>query len=311
MTTSTLSSADSNQSGSPSVDSNQGGEDSHDTEGRLAALEKKTGRMRLSLKLKLAITLFLIIGSVAHMAFVYNAASSLSLEDTTLSGFTQGAEVGTFIVTVELTFDNPTFTSIDIDRLAYEIYVEDDYLGEGEKGEFSIKSGTQDHLFSLIIDLDDLSGPVLTLITQDTATLRIEGDVTIPVKAFGLFRWKTLTLPFDLEEEVSTSVTGRGDDIAPVPVILQPPVYNVLEGVIELLWSPNADMDFDRYEVHMSTEQGFTPSTSTLEETIPDRGTTDTSITPSGHLQTYYFKIRVVDEQGLTSDSNEVFILYP
>jgi len=289
------------------------GEESKETppiEERLRDLDKQNRRLRFSLRLKVAVTIILLVGAIFHMALVYRAASSLTLEDKNLSGFVPGSEAGTYVVTVDLTFNNPTSTAIDIDALNYEIFVEGDYLGKGGKGGFSIPPGTETHDFSITIALEDLTGPTLTLITQETATIRITGDVTIPVKAFGLFRWKTLTLPFDMEDEVSTTGGGQVNAIPPSPVVLQEPATNTVDSTITLSWSMNTDVDFSRYEVHMSTDPGFTPSAATLQANIDAREEITATLTPTAHLTTYYFKVRVVDDQGLHSDSNEVFTFY-
>ncbi len=100
------------------------------------------------------------------------------------------------------------------------------------------------------------------------------------------------------------------DDIlisdAPLNVNLEAP-FNITEHSMAIQWSENQDNDFAQYEIYRSQSAGVNRS-STLIGTITDQSTTsytDTYITFAG--TTYYYKVYVVDQEGLYNQgSNEV-----
>ena len=88
----------------------------------------------------------------------------------------------------------------------------------------------------------------------------------------------------------------------PKASILRTPT-DVKASSMRLEWSPGTLEDFARYEVHKSTEPGFTPSGDTLVAEITDSATT--SYTASGLSQntTYWFKIRTYYVDGSYGNS--------
>jgi hypothetical protein len=90
----------------------------------------------------------------------------------------------------------------------------------------------------------------------------------------------------------------------PTAVILNA-LTNITTSSVELDWAQNSDSDFKQYEIHKSTTAGFTPSTSTLVQTITTKNTINVTVSGLTAGTTYYFKIRVVNTNNLFSDSNE------
>lgn len=88
----------------------------------------------------------------------------------------------------------------------------------------------------------------------------------------------------------------------PKSVILKPP-FNVKANSMTLIWSQATRDDFTRYEVHMSTEPGFTPTNETLLVTITDRANTSYTVSGLSLNTIYYFKIRSYYTDGLYGDS--------
>lgn len=89
----------------------------------------------------------------------------------------------------------------------------------------------------------------------------------------------------------------------PVAVTLNQPQMGSTSA--DLSWSESADDDFARYEVHYSLEAGFSPGNGTRATSISNRLSTDHSITGLQLARTYHFLVRVVDQGGLSNDSNE------
>ena len=88
----------------------------------------------------------------------------------------------------------------------------------------------------------------------------------------------------------------------PTAVITKVPT-DIGANSITLVWSQNTLEDFTRYEVHMSTEPGFTPSAETLLTTITNATITSYTIDNLPSSTTYYFKIRTYTSAGSYGDS--------
>jgi len=88
----------------------------------------------------------------------------------------------------------------------------------------------------------------------------------------------------------------------PRAVILKPP-SDVKANSMTLTWFQATRENFTRYEVHMSTEPGFTPSNETLVATITDRANASYTVSDLSLNTTYYFKIRTYYTDGLFGDS--------
>lgn len=93
-------------------------------------------------------------------------------------------------------------------------------------------------------------------------------------------------------------------DRTPVSPILG---YNVIGSTyIELKWSINADPDFLVYLLYSSSHDNFEISSNTFVDSISERSSTTYNITGLEPTTTYYYKIRVQDNNGNWNDSNEL-----
>jgi LEA14-like dessication related protein len=274
-------------------------------------MERRLRRLTWGSRLRLIFTLVILLGVGLHLGLVYHAASSLELVDERLDSVVP-VSADTYEVSFTLTLDNPTSISVEVDHISYDVYVEDDFAGAGERSGFSLDPGKEELSLSLTFSGQNLSGPALTLLTQGGAMVTIKGDVTIPAKFLGLFTWRHLTLPYEVEERVDSGEEDGGglDDPPPVPVSLFEPVYVPPDGA-RLDWSPNIDTDFDRYEVHTSPDALFEPSSATLAGTLTDREETTLTVTGLDHLSEHYFLVRVYDDAGGHSDSNIMSLWMP
>lgn len=111
--------------------------------------------------------------------------------------------------------------------------------------------------------------------------------------------------PFFTDSNILEART-RGFNDPPDPVHLYDP-EDVSNCEANLSWTQNIDSDFAYYEIHVSTDSGFTPNAETM---FGDPITTQAELTKrvNGLCEntTHYFKIRVYDSGGLYADSNEV-----
>lgn len=89
--------------------------------------------------------------------------------------------------------------------------------------------------------------------------------------------------------EINRPATGGGD---------------VTRSSVTVRWSRSVDDDFQRYEVHAGLNQGYTPSSGTLKQTITNRDTTQATVEGLRSDTSYEFVVRVVDQSGHQADSN-------
>ena len=252
--------------------------------------------------LRILVTVIIIVALVGHVAIVINAANSLEVERARVISVAPGIVLGDFVVVFQITLHNPTGSSIDADRITYKIFLENVFIGEGEKTAFQVEPGSQNLEFEVTFNVYDLPAPVQELFFGSVSTLTIEGEVTVPIMLFGVWRYSEVTVPYEHEEEVSSG-TDPPDNPPPIPVILAPPVYRPTASA-SLTWSMNGDIDFIRYEVHHSTSPDFSPSGSTKLTDLTEQSTTSYTAGNLQHLTTHYFIVRVYDSVGQHADSN-------
>lgn len=275
----------------------------------LGSLRRTVRRLRHVTWLKVAITLVIAIALVGHVVIVWNTARSLEMVSVRVTAVEPGSIEGDFTVQFTITLDNPTSGSIDVDLLRYKLYLEGEFIGEGEKEDFEVEPGEQELDFEVTFNALELTAATQDLLLQDSATLRIKGEATVPIKLFGAWRYTTVTVPFDEEEEVSAG-DGPGPDPPPLPVLLTQPVYRPTNSAV-LTWSRSNEADFLRYDVHYSTYPDFTPSEATRAASIQDPATNTHTVGGLAHLTTYYFIVRVYDAAGQFADSNRVSLFIP
>jgi hypothetical protein len=92
----------------------------------------------------------------------------------------------------------------------------------------------------------------------------------------------------------------------PTPVTLSvPSPDDITEDSVKLKWTGYTDPDFQRYEVYRSNMPG---SLGELVSTIRDASINTCAVTGLEPGSSHYFTIRVVDIEGLTSDSNQILV---
>ena len=113
----------------------------------------------------------------------------------------------------------------------------------------------------------------------------------------GIWYWRVRTWDnHDAWSNWSNPWIVKIDTTPPTTVTLEEPA-DVTKNSVTLTWSKNTDSDFKQYEIYKDSE---------LVTTITDRNTTTYTVPDLSSGTTYYFKIRVVDNAGLSADSTQV-----
>jgi len=73
-----------------------------------------------------------------------------------------------------------------------------------------------------------------------------------------------------------------------------------------LSWATSPDDDFARYELHMSRNASIMPDNRTLVANLTNRQITEYTKENLELARTYYFMVRIFDEDGMQNDSNTV-----
>ncbi|KAA0003878.1 MAG: hypothetical protein FE043_01850 [Thermoplasmata archaeon] len=157
-------------------------------------------------KIKLAVTIVIIAGVIIHLAFVYNAAKSIEITDKKIVGvYPKYPSVDEYEVKFMLTLNNPKHTNIEVEYISYKIYIENEYLGKGEKPRFYLEHGQNNQTFLFSFSIFNLTTPTSHLLMNGNANMTIKGDVIIPAKFLGLFTWRYIKVPYTIHERVKIS----------------------------------------------------------------------------------------------------------
>ncbi len=154
-------------------------------------------------KIRLLITIIIIAGVIIHLFLVYDAAKSIEVVDKKIVGlYPVYPKIDEYEVKFMLTLKNPKSTTIEVDYISYKIYIENEFLGEGEKPRFFIKHGTENHTFLFSFNIMDLTSSTREILINGNANVTVKGEIIIPAKFLGLFTWKYIKIPYTISDKV-------------------------------------------------------------------------------------------------------------
>ncbi|MCD6222369.1 MAG: LEA type 2 family protein [Thermoplasmata archaeon] len=152
-------------------------------------------------KVKVIITIVLILGVAIYLVMVYDAAKSIRIVDKRIKSV-YPSKIDEYDVKFSLTLKNPKNFDIEIDYISYNIYVENEFVGKGIKPHFYIESGTKKYDFDATFSVKGLSESAKNLLIKGGANIKIKGVVMIPAKFLGLFTWKHIKIPYEINEQI-------------------------------------------------------------------------------------------------------------
>ncbi len=142
----------------------------------------------------------LLLGTGTHLYLMYEAARSLEIRFERMDDIDHLGN-GRYRISFALGFHNPRDVDIEAHELDYDVYMEDEFVGQGTARDLVIPPGRSSREFSLDFDARDAPG-LVDILLKDTAVLTVEGEAKVPVKAFGALEWASAEVPFREEREV-------------------------------------------------------------------------------------------------------------
>lgn len=169
----------------------------------------KERAIRIFKQIKIILIVMAIIGALIHLYLMYDAASKLDILNKSIDGIDYDG--GTrYRIRFTITFENPTSSSIEVSAITYKVYIESTYAGYGKRCGLTIPPGNSKRDFEFIFDVKDMPSLGLAVIGKTILEVDIKGEVTIPVKAFGFIDYTTISVPYNIKEEVNISKDGGG-----------------------------------------------------------------------------------------------------
>ncbi len=166
-------------------------------------IPKKTGKKGKKV-LKTVISLIiivLIVITIIYLALIYQAASSVKIDPKKINGV-KVISIQDYEVEFVLTLKNTANINVQVEKITYEVFIENDFLGKGEKLDFTIKSGTNDYIFSLGFNIFDLATAIRNQLLNSTSSIRINGQIFIPIKLLRMIKVGEVTGDYELVEDI-------------------------------------------------------------------------------------------------------------
>lgn len=160
--------------------------------------------IKTSALIKMGIYLIIVVGILVYLYGLYQAGTNLKIEDVKI----RTVEIippTSLRFKVNVDFNNPANQEIDVSSLMYKVYLEDKYIGEGYKFQLSIPHNFSTSILEFEFDVKDTV--VGAVKAGDNANITVKGQVNVPIKVFGLFTYKTVTVPYTYTKQVSISGT--------------------------------------------------------------------------------------------------------
>ena len=167
---------------------------------------------------------FLILVGVAGIAYdlirVKQAAEQLKVVDVgvgsvDLSGFPVPTRID---LDIRLKIRNPVDYTIAVDKLTYDIYINNRFVGQGAKQNLVIY-GNGESVIAMPVSITsaDAIAAIIEVLKTGTIQVMVRGTIEAPVRWFGIIRVFTVTAPYQFTKNVHISQLIKGGP--PVEVV--------------------------------------------------------------------------------------------
>lgn len=173
-----------------------------------------------------AIGLFFII-LVAGFGYygyqLYTAAEGIEVTSVSVSSLNLGNGLIPSKISLELDIKvkNPSSTTVQLDRLSYNIYINDKFAAEGTKAFIEIPANRETPIrIPVDIVISDVLNLVGSLIMEGKRTIQIDivGTVDVPILLFGSIRTISIYVPFEESQTYELPIP----ELPKLPIFPQP-----------------------------------------------------------------------------------------
>jgi LEA14-like dessication related protein len=152
----------------------------------------------------LLIIVIIIIAMVIDLFLAYLVAPLVKVSSQKVESFTP-ISTNDYEIDFVITMDNPTDSKILIEKITYNLFVEFQLVGRGEKTSFELSPGKTDQSFSVNIDINDLSIVIREQLLSSTVSIKIAGTMTIPIRLMRAIKIGEVTREYELLQDISAS----------------------------------------------------------------------------------------------------------
>lgn len=162
----------------------------------------------------LAVSVLIVVIFLAGIGFyfyqLYTVAKNIKIEeaklvDVSLEGFNPAVldfypEKVNFIFGIVV--DNPSNYGLVLDKVEYQVCVENRYFGEGFKENVYIPPNTKTSLnFTVESNTTEILEIIFDMIKREDTVIdyKLNGTITLPIKLFGAFKVLSVRIPFTHE----------------------------------------------------------------------------------------------------------------
>jgi len=112
---------------------------------------------------------------------------------------------------IRLKIHNPTDYTIAVDKLTYEIYINNRFVGQGVKQDLVIHGdGESDITMPVSITSADAIAAIIEVLKTGTIQVMMRGAIDVPVRWFGIIEIFTITTPYQFAKNVHLSQLIKG-----------------------------------------------------------------------------------------------------
>ena len=168
------------------------------------------GSVKATLVAVLALIIILTLAIGIHLVQLNEIKNNLKVEglklkDVDATGSIAGIPTG-IRLSLELLVRNPTSYTLDVERLTYDIYVEDRLLGEGTLQHLVIPAhSTHPVPITLEITATDVISLLINYIKSGVLRIKASGIIDVPIKLFGVIKSFIVSAPYTVERQLTIS----------------------------------------------------------------------------------------------------------
>ena len=140
----------------------------------------------------------LVIGIIVYIGMLWYTGQNISVNVERIEELRYNPFKDELSLDIVVEVNNTGLMDVTIDKLYYEVYIDEQYLGRGNREDIVIHRGRNEILLSFNTKTPDAARTLLTTaLARGHIRVTVKGYVDIPIKSFGVIRLWTLELSFE------------------------------------------------------------------------------------------------------------------